>query len=145
MGVVLGYARRSLWKRALTIEGQREAIASYAGERGWCFDPARQLYAEVPSVTEQDLRDRAAGGVLLGRLARGDRLIVTSLDRLFHKVPDCAAVLGLWGRLGGEVHVVDLRGPVHGLSAAEMAWEMASVERVARSERAALSAARSRY
>jgi DNA invertase Pin-like site-specific DNA recombinase len=145
MGEIFGYGRRSLWKRALPIVAQREAIVAYVTERGCHFDPAARFFADVPSAHEQDFSGRPAGRVLWDRLGRGDGLVVTSLDRLFFRAPDCGAVLGLWERLGVALHIVELGGPVYRLGASAMAWAMASIEKAARSERAAVSAAKSKY
>jgi DNA invertase Pin-like site-specific DNA recombinase len=142
---IFGYARCSVWKVAPGLEEQREAIAVYAASRGWPFEHERQLYVDVPPAHEQDFDDRPAGRALWARARRGDRLVVTSLDRAFLRAVDCAVVLRLWGNLGIELHAVDFGGPVQRLDPASMAEVLATMEKVAHSERAAVSAARSRH
>src|SRR5262249_17458251 len=88
---------------------------------------------------------REAGVELYRWLRRGDRLIITSLDRAFQKVADAARMIDCWGRLGVELHVIALAGPVRELGAVEVAEALAAMEKAARSERAAVSAARARY
>ena len=144
-GTCWGYTRDSTWKGAPTREAQLEAIAGYCGARGWPFRAEQNLFADAVADPVPDFRDREAGGVLMGRLRRGDRLIVTSLDRIFHKIADCDLMLRCWDGMGVALHLVDLGGPVHELGAGAMASLIAGMEKAARSERAAASAAKSRY
>jgi DNA invertase Pin-like site-specific DNA recombinase len=140
-----GYVRASFWKAAPSPDAQRELIAGYAKRRGWDFDPERQLFLDGVATRVLDLRDRQAGGSLIGRLRRGDRGITVSLDRAFHRIGDTAATLDLWSALGVELHLVALGGPVEALTPLVMAGAMADLESAARSERAAISAMKSRY
>jgi DNA invertase Pin-like site-specific DNA recombinase len=140
-----GYARASFWRAAPTPDAQGAAVAAYAARRGWDFDSERQLFLDGAATRVLDLRDRAAGEAMFTRLRRGDRVITVSLDRTFHRVDDAAATLDLWSALGVELHVVALGGPVEVLTPLVMAGAMADLESAARSERAALSAMKSRY
>jgi hypothetical protein len=140
-----GYARDSISKRVPTVEAQREAIASVASRYGWPFEAERQFYADTASTYTQDFRARPAGGVLADRLRRGDVVIVTSLDRMFLKVSDCAATLDYWAGREVALCVVALDGAVEGLGAVEMAKALWALEQAACSERATVRAARSKY
>jgi hypothetical protein len=140
-----GYARDSLSKRVLTVEAQREAIASVASRCGWPFEAERQFYADTASTYTQDFRARPAGGVLWRRLQQGDVVLVISLDRMFLKVSDCAATLDPWSGREVALCVVALGRPVQGLGAVEMAKALWALEHAAHSERATVRAARSRY
>jgi DNA invertase Pin-like site-specific DNA recombinase len=127
------------------VQEQREAIARYAASRGWPFEHERQIYIDVPPSHEQNFSERPSGRVLLARAVRGDRIVVASLDRAFLRAADCAVFLRVWGNLGIELHAADLGGPVHRLDTVAMAEIMAGIERVARSERAAVSASLSKH
>jgi hypothetical protein len=81
----------------------------------------------------------------LRRLQRGDAVLVTSLDRMFLKVSDCAATLDLWSGREVALCVVALGRPVQGLGAVEMAKALWALEVAAHSERATVRAAQSKY
>jgi hypothetical protein len=57
-----GYARDSLSKRVLTVEAQREAIASVASRYGWPFEAERQFYADTASTYLHAGLPGSAGG-----------------------------------------------------------------------------------
>jgi DNA invertase Pin-like site-specific DNA recombinase len=144
-GRVFGYARRSVWKQALTLEAQRETIATYAAARGLPFVAEQDLFGDNALSFKQDFRGRPAGKILWDTLGRGDHLIVSSLDRLFLKLSDCDVALRCWHGIGVVLHIVDVGRPVREMGATLMAAVIANMEQAGRSERAAYTAARSRY
>jgi DNA invertase Pin-like site-specific DNA recombinase len=144
-GRIFGYARRSVWKAALTLEGQREAITGYAAARGLPFVVERGFFADNPISFKEDFPDRPAGKILWENLGRGDHLIVSSLDRLFVKLSDCDLALRCWHGLGVALHLADVRRPLEEIGATFMTAVLANMEQAGRSERAAYTAARSRY
>src|SRR5262249_51970581 len=62
-----------------------------------------------------------------------------------HRGIPAAVKLALWEGLGVEVHAADLGGPLGALGPGAVARAVAAVEKAAYSERAAASAAKSRY
>jgi hypothetical protein len=107
------------------------------------FEAEKQLF--VDGLSRRVPGGPPAWNALLRRVRRGDHVVTPSLDRAFTSAVDCSAVLFLWGNLGIELHAVDLGGPLHRLDVPAVARAIADLEQAARSEKAAESAAHSRY
>ncbi len=58
--------------------------------------------------------ERAAGGPLFARLAKGDVVIAPKLDRLFRSALDALTVVEELRRRGVALHLLDLGGDISG-------------------------------
>lgn len=117
-GRTFGYSRASTDKQAASPDAQREAIAAAARSAGLVVDA---WFQDAPIVHPDGWIDdsasgkvfisrRRAGGELMARLKRGDRVIVATLDRPFRSLADCATCLDRWKRLGANLLVADMMG-----------------------------------
>src|SRR5262249_53291457 len=113
--------------------------------RGLPFVVERDLFADNPVSFKADFPDRPTGKVVWENVGRGDHLIVSSLDRLFLKISDCDLALRCWHGMGVTLHLVDVGRSLREVGATVMAAVIAKMEHAGRSERAAYTAARSRY
>lgn len=102
------YGRASTRKQEESPETQKDLARKYAslnnlGEIiGYFIDPATS--GKIP------VAERTAGRELIGRLKRGDHVIVSKLDRMFRKLSDCVIVLEKFERMGVNLHVCNLLG-----------------------------------
>jgi DNA invertase Pin-like site-specific DNA recombinase len=144
-GRIYGYARESIGKRAATLEEQRQAIVGYLAARGVPFVAERSLFIDNAAGFKQDFRDRPVGRELRRCLRRGDHLVVSSLDRIFHTLRDCSLMLRCWGPVGVTLHVANLRCAVHELTPGATAEALEGMLGAARSEHAAFVVAKSEF
>jgi DNA invertase Pin-like site-specific DNA recombinase len=117
-GNLYGYIRVSTDRQAISPKVQREAIETAASRMG---RPIDAWFEDAPIVREDGTMDdsvsgavfiglRKAGGALIGRLRRGDVVVVAKIDRAFRSLTDCAGCLDRWERMGVAIHICDLAG-----------------------------------
>ena len=106
-GAVSGHATESRLSEILEIE--HESMERYCRQRG-----LRRLdrVADYCAPWNADFASRAGGSELLGRLDRGDAVVVFALERLFTSCYDACTTLERLRVEGVALHVVELDGDV---------------------------------
>ena len=117
-GKLYGYIRVSTDKQSVSPEVQRMVIQEAANQMG---SPVSAWFQDAPTVnadgTVNDaasgkvfIGNRKAGRELLGRLKKGDTVIIAKIDRAFRSLTDCCQCLDRWERMGINLHICDMAG-----------------------------------
>ena len=147
-GRVYGYIRVSTDKQSVSPEVQRLVISEAAKRMG---KPIAAWFQDAPTVNADGtindscsgkvfIGKRKAGGELLGRLKKGDTVIIAKLDRAFRSLTDCCITLDKWERLGVFIHICDMAGNLDlstpfGKAMVQMLGVFAELERKMTSQR----------
>jgi putative DNA-invertase from lambdoid prophage Rac len=113
-GRVFGYVRMSTAKQADSPETQRTVIAGYVKNGGladdviFCQDSAKS--GTTPFMS------RDAGNALLSAMRRGDRLVVTHLDRISRNTRDFLGLAEQLADRGIHLHICNMFGVAMDLS-----------------------------
>jgi DNA invertase Pin-like site-specific DNA recombinase len=108
-----GYCRVSTTTQATeghSLPDQKSRIAGYCQAHGL---PAPSDYFTDPGTSGTvSLQKREAGARMLGKLRKGDHIIVTRGDRLFRSAKNALEVAETLRDKGVELHLMDMGGPV---------------------------------
>jgi DNA invertase Pin-like site-specific DNA recombinase len=110
---VFAYCRASTKQQVESPETQKEMIQKYA-----VFNNLGDVtfFADRATSGKTAWEDRDAGRELVGRLRKGDHVVITKLDRAFRRLADCVVTLEKFERLGVKLHVVNMLGGAIDLS-----------------------------
>ena len=101
------YVRASLTKQVASPEVQREMIEAHCVAHGWAKP---LLYIDKATTSRIPLKDRIAGRQLCDVVDRGDRIIITKLDRAFRSTREFLEMMEHFQRIGVEVHILNFMG-----------------------------------
>lgn len=108
-----GYCRVSTTAQATeghSLPDQKSRIGGYCQAHGL---PAPSDYFTDPGTSGTvSLQKREAGARMLGKLRKGDHIIVTRGDRLFRSAKNALEIAELLRDKGVELHLMDMGGPV---------------------------------
>lgn len=111
---VYGYVRVSTVQQAIdgdSLETQMRQIESYAVLKGYEI-PSENYVTERGASGSLEMERRPEGGQLFERLACGDVLIFSKLDRAFRNTRNALNTLHTLKERGVSVHFIDLGGDV---------------------------------
>jgi DNA invertase Pin-like site-specific DNA recombinase len=107
--IAYGYCRMSTDKQVLSVPAQQEAIRRHFEyllvPRGFAWGG---FYVDPGVSGKLPFMERAAGGELIQVADKGDAIIVAKLDRAFRSCLDACRIVGMWGEMGVEPHILDL-------------------------------------
>ena len=101
------YTRASLRKQEASTDIQREMLEEHCKRMGW---PKPLVYIDKATTSRIPLNERVAGEQLCNVVARGDRVIITKLDRAFRSTREFLQMMEHWQRIGVEVHILNFMG-----------------------------------
>ena len=102
---IFGYARDSEDPRVPNREAQKTIIEDYCQRLGRRLD---FIYVDTADAGNEPLLHREAGKRLMGKVRRGDHVVVARLDRLARSLKGFGVILDLWTQLGISVHLCDM-------------------------------------
>lgn len=111
---IYGYCRVSTMKQAdegLSLDVQRRQIEGYAIMHGLTLD---EVVVEEGVSGSVPISQRPAGSALFAKLAAGDIVIASKLDRLFRSALDALSVVEELKQRGVKLHLLDLGGDIAG-------------------------------
>lgn len=111
---VYGYVRVSTTKQSddgLSLEAQQRQIEGYAMMQGIQID---EIFVERAISGWKPFDTRPQGKLLADRLAKGDVILCSKLDRLFRSARDALVVSDELKKQGVKLHLMDLGGDVTG-------------------------------
>ena len=129
----LGYVRVSTDRQAdegQSLGAQQRVIQGYAMQQGWTVD---EVFVECGVSGSTPLAERPQGQRLLTRLAAGDIVITSKLDRMFRSALNALEVLQQLQARGVSLHMIDLGGDVTGNGVSRLVFTILSA--VAEAER----------
>ena len=130
---VFGYVRVSTDRQAdegQSLGAQQRVIQGYAMQQGWTVD---EIFVECGVSGSTPLAERPQGQRLLTRLAAGDIVITSKLDRMFRSALNALEVLQQLQARGVSLHMIDLGGDVTGNGVSRLFFTILSA--VAEAER----------
>ena len=101
------YIRASLRKQEASPDVQRELLLEHCKLKGW---PNPVEYVDKATTSRIPLVERAAGSELCNALDRGDKIVITKLDRAFRSLKEFLSMMEQWNRIGVEVHILNFMG-----------------------------------
>jgi DNA invertase Pin-like site-specific DNA recombinase len=104
---VHAYARASLRKQEASPDVQREMLEEHCKRLGW---PKPFLYIDKATTSRIPLNEREEGKELCAVLDRGDKVVITKLDRAFRSLKEFLAMMEHWLKLGVDVHILNFMG-----------------------------------
>lgn len=108
MPTAWGYARGSTSAQVMTLDDQQRKCRDYHALRLADRAAWGGSFVDAATTGKTPFGDRPSGRDLNRRLARGDHVVFTKLDRAFRNARDAINQLSSWVERGVEVHVVDL-------------------------------------
>ncbi len=104
---VHAYVRASLRKQEASPDVQREMLEEHCKRLGW---PKPFLYIDKATTSRIPLNERDAGKELCAVLDRGDKVVITKLDRAFRSLKEFLTMMEQWQKIGVEVHILNFMG-----------------------------------
>jgi DNA invertase Pin-like site-specific DNA recombinase len=104
---VRAYVRASLRKQEASPSVQTDSLEEFCKLRGW---PKPLVYVDKATTSRIPLVERDAGAQLCNALDRGDRIVITKLDRAFRSTREFLTMMEHWQRIGVEVHIMNFMG-----------------------------------
>lgn len=139
--MIYGYTRVSTNEQATegqSLESQERMIQGYA-QMKWAKvdEPVIHFFSDAGVSGSVPLSERPDGQALLEKVATGDHIIVSKLDRMFRSSVDALNTLEVLKNRGVSLHMIDLGGDVCGNGISKLVFTILSA--VAESERVRIS------
>jgi DNA invertase Pin-like site-specific DNA recombinase len=105
--VIHAYARASLVKQEASTDIQLEMLEKHCNEKGWGKPLA---YIDKATTSRIPLHERVSGKQLCDSVKRGDKIVITKMDRAFRSTSECLQMMEHWNRIGVDLHILNFLG-----------------------------------
>jgi putative DNA-invertase from lambdoid prophage Rac len=105
-----------------SLPDQKSRIAGYCQAHG--LPAPSDFFIDPGTSGTVSLQKREAGGRMLGKLHKGDHIIVTRGDRLFRSAKNALEIAEALRDKGVELHLMDMGGPVLNSSVSRLVFSI---------------------